>query len=135
MNRVELLKEFEDMLNHNLFCYSADYLMNTPKKQYVKEWEETKEKIDILKDLIKQEEQEKDSVYYMVKDEKNGVLKRCFWLNKATSFAEKKKKEYMQNYDRTEVWVEVNGDKEKIYTAKGYAKGKELESEETEEFE
>ena len=41
----------------------------------------------------------------------------------------------MQNYDRTEVWVEVNGDKEKIYTAKGYAKGKELESEETEEFE
>ena len=71
----------------------------------------------------------------MVKDEKNGVLKRFFWLNQATSFEEKKKKEYMQNYDRTEVWVEVNGDKEKIYTAKGYAKGKELESEETEEFE
>lgn len=75
MNRVELLKEFEDMLNHNLFCYSADYLMNTPKKQYVKEWEETKEKIDILKDLIKQEEQEKDSVYYMVKDNEDLKIK------------------------------------------------------------
>jgi len=120
------------MLNHNLLCYSADYLMNTPKKQYVKEWNETKEKIDILKDLINQEEQEKSSVYYMVKDEKNGLLKRFFWLNQATSFAEKKKKEYMQNYDRTEVWVEVNGDTERIYVAKGYAK---QENEEEEEFE
>jgi len=52
-----------------------------------------------------------------------------FWLNQATSFAEEKKKEYMRNYDRTEVWVEVNGDTEKIYIAKGY------EKEENEEFE
>ena len=132
MNRVDVLNEYKDMLNHNLLCYSADYLMNTPKKQYVKEWNETKEKIDILKDLINQEEQEKSSVYYMVKDENNGLLKRFFWLNQATSFAEKKKKEYMQNYDKTEVWVEVNGDTEKIYVAKGYAK---QENEEEEEFE
>jgi len=117
------------MLNNNLFCYSSDCLMNTPKKQYAKEWKETKEKIDILKDLINQEEQERNSVYYMVKDENNGILKRFFWLNQATSFAEKKKKEYMQNYDRTEVWVEVNGDTERIYVAKGY------EKEEDEEFE
>lgn len=132
MNRVDVLNEYKDMLNHNLLCYSADYLMNTPKKQYVKEWNETKEKIDILKDLINQEEKEKNSVYYMVKDEKNGLLKRFFWLNHATSFAEKKKKEYMQNYDRTEVWVEVNGDTERIYVAKGYVK---QENEEEEEFE
>lgn len=132
MNRVDVLNEFKDILNHNLLCYSADYLMNTPKKQYVKEWNETKEKLDILNDLINQEEQEKSSVYYMVKDENNGLLKRFFWLNQATSFAEKKKKEYMQNYDKTEVWVEVNGDTEKIYVAKGYAK---RENEEEEEFE
>ena len=132
MNRVDLLKEFIDMLNHNLFCYSSDYLMNTPKKQYVKEWNETKEKIDIVKDLINQEEQKENSVYYVVKDENNGLLKRFFWLNQATSFAEKKKKEYMQNYDRTEVWVEVNGDPERIYVAKGYTK---RENEENEEFE
>ena len=132
MNRVDVLNEFKDILNHNLLCYSADYLMNTPKKQYVKEWNETKEKLDILNDLINQEEQEKSSVYYMVKDENNGLLKRFFWLNQATSFAEKKKKEYMQNYDKTEVWVEANGDTEKIYVAKGYAK---RENEEEEEFE
>ena len=78
LNRVDVLNEYKDMLNHNLLCYSADYLMNTPKKQYVKEWNETKEKLDILNDLINQEEQEKSSVYYMVKDENNGLLKRFF---------------------------------------------------------
>lgn len=132
LNRVDVLNEYKDMLNHNLLCYSADYLMNTPKKQYIKEWNETKEKLDILKDLINQEEHEKSSVYYMVKDEKNGLLKRFFWLNQATSFAEKKKKGYMQNYDRTEVWVEANGDTERIYVAKGYAK---QENEDEEELE
>jgi len=41
----------------------------------------------------------------------------------------------MQNYDRTEVWVEVNGDTERIYVAKGYAKQENEEDEELEEFE
>lgn len=132
MNRIDLLKEFEGSLYHNLLCYSENYLMDKPKEMFVKEWEETKEKIGLLKELINQEEQERGSVFYMVKDEKNGILKRFFWLNQATSFAEKKKKEYMQNYDRTEVWVEVNGDTERIYEAKGYANG---ENEEDEEFE
>ena len=46
------------MLNHNLLCYSSDYLMNTPKKQYVKEWEKTQEKIKLVDELIEQEEEE-----------------------------------------------------------------------------
>ena len=43
--------------------------------------------------------------------------------------AEKKKKEYMRNYDRSKVWVEIEGETEEIYVAKGY------DREETEEFE
>ena len=42
---------------------------------------------------------------------------------------EKKKKEYMRNYDRSKVWVEIEGETEEIYVAKGY------DREETEEFE
>ena len=45
------------MLNHNLLCYSSDYLMNIPKKQYVKEWKETQEKIKLVDELIEQEEE------------------------------------------------------------------------------
>ena len=58
MNKIDLLTEFKDMLNHNLSCYSSDYLMNTPKKQYVKEWEKTQEKIKLVDELIEQEEEE-----------------------------------------------------------------------------
>lgn len=132
MNKIDLLKEFEGTLYNNLLCYSENYLMDKPKEKFAKEWEETKEKISMLKEIIEQEEQSEKEVFYIVKDEKNGILKRFFWLNQATSFAEKKKKEYMQNYDRTKVWIEVNGDNEKIYEAKGYAKE---ENEENEEFE
>ena len=55
MNKIDLLKEFKDMLCHNLLCYSSDYLMNKPKKQYVKDWEETKEKISIIDEIINDE--------------------------------------------------------------------------------
>ena len=58
MNKIDLLTEFKDMLNHNLFFYLSDYLMNTPKKQYVKEWEKTQEKIKLVDELIEQEEEE-----------------------------------------------------------------------------
>ena len=55
MNKIDLLKEFKDMLCHNLLCYSSDYLMNNPKKQYVKDWEETKEKINLIDEIINDE--------------------------------------------------------------------------------
>ena len=35
----------------------------------------------------------------------------------------------MSNYDRTKVWVEIDGESNEIYVARGY------EKEETEEFE
>ena len=57
MNKIDLLTEFKDKLNHNLLCYSSDYLMNIPKKQYVKEWKETQEKIKLVDELIEQEEE------------------------------------------------------------------------------
>lgn len=61
MNKFELLKEFEDMLCHNLLCYSANYLMNKPKKQYVKEWEETQEKISLVEEMMEYEKQKEGS--------------------------------------------------------------------------
>ena len=57
MNKIDLLKEFKDMLCHNLLCYSSDYLMNNPKKQYVKDWEETKQKISIIDEIINDEKE------------------------------------------------------------------------------
>ncbi len=57
MNREELFKEMYDMTMHNLFCYSKDYLMTSPKQNYIKEWKREKEKADLLKELINEEKQ------------------------------------------------------------------------------
>ena len=34
ITRLELLKEVQDMVNHNLLCYSKDYFMNNAKEGY-----------------------------------------------------------------------------------------------------
>lgn len=54
MTKQELLKEYYDMEMNNVFCYSANYLMNFPKKGYEKEWQEAKDKAEILQGLIEE---------------------------------------------------------------------------------
>ena len=130
MNKIDLLKEFKDMLNHNLLCYSSNGLMNKPSKKFVKEWETTQEKIGLLEEIMEDiKKYKKEDVWYLVRNDEYRVLGSFYTLNEAISFAEKKKKEYMSNYDRTKVWVEIDGESNEIYVARGY------EKEETEEFE
>lgn len=150
MNKFELLKEFEDMLCHNLLCYSANYLMNKPKKQYVKEWEETQEKISLVEEMMEYEKQKEGSdgmaftkdqimkmypnVQYQVKNSNGGLLAGTVELEDAKKYAEKYKKEYLQDSlnNKLEVFV-LNKRGEEVYRANGTQKN--IETEETEEFE
>ena len=130
MNKIDLLKEFMDMLNHNLLCYSSNGLMNKPSKKFVKEWETTQEKIGLLEEIMEDvKKYKKEDIWYLVRNDEFDVLGSFYTLNEAIAFSEKKKKEYMSNYDRTKVWVEIDGESNEIYVARGY------EKEETEEFE
>ncbi|MBU5312248.1 hypothetical protein KQI38_09430 [Tissierella carlieri] len=52
MTRVEILEKYKDIACHNLFCYSANYLMSKPKEGYEKEWNEANEEIKLLEELI-----------------------------------------------------------------------------------
>lgn len=130
MNKIDLLKEFMDMLNHNLLCYSSNALMTKPKQQYIKEWELTQEKIGLLEEIMEDvKKYKKEDVWYLVRNDEFDILGSFYTLNEAIALAEKKKREYMSNYDRTKVWVEIDGESDEIYVARGY------EKEETEEFE
>lgn len=56
MSALELLKEYLEREKHNVFCYSATYTMNTPKRGYEKEFREANEKVALLEDMIAEEE-------------------------------------------------------------------------------
>ena len=150
MNKIDLLKEFKDMLCHNLLCYSSDYLMNNPKKQYVKDWEETKEKISLVEEMIEENKQKikrevidisfskeqilrmYPNVKYYVKNSNGGLLAGTVDLDEAKKYAEEYKKEYLEDSLNRHLGVYVY-DKQgnNLYVAKG----KNFENEETEEFE
>lgn len=130
MNKIDVLKEYKDILNNNLLCYSEDCFMTKPKPQYVKEWETTQEKIGIIEEIMEDVKRDKkEEVWYLVRNGELDVLGSFYTLNEAISFAEKKKKEYMSDYYRTKVWVEIEGESNEIYVARGD------EKEETEELE
>ncbi len=52
MTYKELLEEYLDRERNNVFCYSANYLMDTPKKGYEKEFAEAVERAELLEVLI-----------------------------------------------------------------------------------
>ena len=54
MTRSDLFKKYYDMACHNLLCYSANYLMGKPKEGYEEEWEEARQEVEILEELIKE---------------------------------------------------------------------------------
>lgn len=56
MNAIKLLKEYLEREKHNVFCYSATYTMETPKRGFEKEFREAKEKVALLEDMIAEEE-------------------------------------------------------------------------------
>ena len=148
MNKFEVLKEYKEMLYHNLLSYSSDYMMNKPKKQYVKEWEETQEKISLVEEMMEDNKERvkeevrsisfsKDQILrmypnmqYYVKNSNGGLLAGTVELDDAIKFAEKYKREYLQDKLNSQLGVYDKAGKN-LYVAKG----KELEDEETEEFE
>ena len=131
MNKIDLLKEFKDMLNHNLLCYSSNGLMNKPSKKFVNEWELAQEKIGLLEEIMEDvKKHRKEDIWYVVKNDGYDVYRSFSTLNDAIAYAEKKKREYMRKYDNSRIWVETSEEEpEEIYEARGY------ENEETEEFE
>ena len=150
MNKFEVLKEYKEMLCHDLLSYSSDYLMNKPQKQYVKEWEETQEKISLVEEMMEDNKERvkeevrsisfsKDKILrmypnmqYYVKNSNGGLLAGTIELDDAIKYAEKYKREYLQDKLNSQLGVYVYDKAGKnLYVAKG----KELEDEETEEFE
>ena len=150
MNKFEVLKEYKEMLTHNLLAYSSDYLMNKPKKQYVKEWEENQEKISLIEEIMEDNKQivkeevsnisfSKDQILsmypntqYYVKNSNCGLLAGTVEVDDAIKYAEKYKREYLQDKLNNNLAVYVYDKSGKnLYVAKG----KDLEDEETEEFE
>ena len=54
MTKLDLLNEYFDREMNTVFCYSANYLMTIPKKGYEQEWNQAKEKAEILEGMIKE---------------------------------------------------------------------------------
>lgn len=150
MNKFEVLKEYKEMLTHNLLAYSSDYLMYKPKKQYVKEWEETQEKISLVEEMMEDNKKRvkeevrsinfsKDQILrmypnmqYYVKNSNGGLLAGTMELKDAKRCAEEFKREYLEDRLNNHLGVYVyNKAGKNIYVAKG----RNIESQETEEFE
>lgn len=49
---IDLLKEYFDEEMNNVFCYSANWLMDSPRKGYEKEFYEARERADILREEL-----------------------------------------------------------------------------------
>ena len=49
MNIIDILKDYYEREMNNVFCYSANYLMNSPKKGYEQEWNDARERAEILR--------------------------------------------------------------------------------------
>lgn len=76
-----------------------------------------------------EEESANKNIYYLVRNDNFDVLGSFLKLNEAIIFAENKKREYMRNYNNSSVWVEIEGETEKIYNAIGYENNEEVEME------
>lgn len=150
MTRLQLFEEIYNLHTYNLLCYSKNYLMTEPKEQFVQEWKTEKEKVELLNEIIK-EEMQKEGIenmsftqeqilrmyphtQYYVRNSNGGLLAGTFDLKDAKKYAERYKKEYLQDSLNNHVGVYVY-DKEgkNVYVAKGEQNS--IENEETEEFE
>lgn len=150
LNRYELLEELYNETSHNLYCYSEDALMTKPKIQYEEQWKKQLEKLELIQEMINEEKQKGElenmsftleqilrmypNTQYYVRNSNGGLLAGTFDLKDAKKYAERYKKEYLQDSLNNHLEVCVY-DKEgkNVYVAKGLQSN--IESEETEEFE
>lgn len=54
MTKRDVLQKAIEMANHNVFCYSANYLMTEPKAGYEKEHKEAVEELQILESILQE---------------------------------------------------------------------------------
>ena len=52
MTTHDLLEDYLDRERNNVFCYAANYLMNSPKKGFEREFAEAQERVELLERLI-----------------------------------------------------------------------------------
>lgn len=70
MEKMEFLKKSLDRAYHNLLCYSQNYLMNTPKEGYEKEWESQADEVKLINEMIAELE---TSILFVHIPKKSGV--------------------------------------------------------------
>jgi hypothetical protein len=56
VKRKELLKEYLDRENNNLICYSTNYVVPIPIPGLEKQFDQTKEKINLLEEMLAEED-------------------------------------------------------------------------------
>ena len=61
MKRIEILKEYYEREMNNVFAYSANYLMNSAKKGYERDFEEAVMKADTLREMIEEEQRKNEA--------------------------------------------------------------------------
>lgn len=150
MNRLQLFQEIYNFYTYNLLCYSKNYLMEEPKEKFAQEWKTEKEKVELLNEIIKEEKQKEgvedmsftqeqilkmypDTQYY-VRNSNGGLLAGTPDLKEAKKYAERYKKEYLQDSLNNHLGVYVyNKEGKNVYVAK--EKQNDVAKEETEEFE
>jgi len=54
MDKLELLRKYENMAQHNLFCYSKNLGMTKPKEGYEKQWKQANVECKLLGEMIQE---------------------------------------------------------------------------------
>jgi hypothetical protein len=74
MNRETILREVKEMQEHNLSCYSKNYLCEKPKDGYEEKWQEAKERLQLITRML---DELPHLVYDQEKDTSNTVRVFC----------------------------------------------------------
>ena len=62
VSKLSILKELLEQTEHNIACYSDNYLCSKPKKQYVKQWSNETRKAEVIKSMIKDEKERNKNI-------------------------------------------------------------------------
>ena len=57
ITKLSILTELKHNIEHNILCYSTNYLMTQPKEEYVNEWKIENKKLLLVEEMIREEKQ------------------------------------------------------------------------------
>lgn len=69
ITKLSILKDLKQNIEHNIFCYSENYLLTQPKNKYISEWKIENKKLKIVEQMIREERQKMKE-----KNKSKGVL-------------------------------------------------------------